>query len=234
MIRIAVADDHPVFRDGLCRLLALEPDFEIVAQIQDGRKVFQMLDEVQPDILLLDLKMPDLAGLTILQKLHGSQNRAKVIVLTASQDKNDFVQAVKFGAKGIVLKQTATDLLMQCIRRVHADEIWLDSNTSTVVMRQFSAMNAASAVPTRERSPLSEREREIVSLVAQGFKNKEMAARMFISEKTVKEALRHIFRKFGTGGPDDPDGSPGGPAAAMPAPRPTKKPTRAVGSKMPA
>jgi DNA-binding NarL/FixJ family response regulator len=130
-----------------------------------------------------------------------------VIVLTASDDKNEFVQAMKLGTSGIVLKQTATELLIKSIRKVHAGEIWLDSHTTAAVIRQFVANDEAppvvhalpSAPPTRERerSPLSQREREIVALVAQGFKNKEMAEKMFISEQTVKNHLHNIFDKLG-------------------------------------
>src|SRR5881275_619154 len=88
-IRIVVADDHPIFRDGLCRLLALEPDFEVVAQAQDGRQVLDVLQRFEPDILLLDLKMPGLDGLATLQRLQASKNKTRVIVLTASDDKNE-------------------------------------------------------------------------------------------------------------------------------------------------
>jgi DNA-binding NarL/FixJ family response regulator len=126
-IRIVVADDHPIFRDGLCKLLALEEDFEVVAQAQDGREVLDVLQQYEPDILLLDLKMPGLDGLGTLQRLQAARNRTRVIVLTASDDKNEFVQAMKLGTSGIVLKQTATDLLIKSIRKVHAGEIWLDS-----------------------------------------------------------------------------------------------------------
>ncbi len=198
-IRIVVADDHPIFRDGLCRLLALEPDFEVVAQASDGLQVLQILQQHDPDVLLLDLKMPNLDGLATLQKLQANRIRTKVIVLTASEDKNEFVQAMKFGTSGIVLKQTATELLIKSIRKVNAGEIWLDSHTTAAVMRQFAnveEMPATNAV-SRERSPLSQREREIVALVAQGFKNKEMAEKMFISEQTVKNHLHNIFDKLG-------------------------------------
>jgi DNA-binding NarL/FixJ family response regulator len=204
-IRIVVADDHPIFRDGLCRLLALEEDFEVVAQAQDGRQVLDVLQQYEPDILLLDLKMPGLDGLATLQRLQASKNKTRVIVLTASDDKNEFVQAMKLGTSGIVLKQTATELLIKSIRKVHAGEIWLDSHTTAAVIRQFVANDEApqppipAAAPTRERerSPLSQREREIVALVAQGFKNKEMAEKMFISEQTVKNHLHNIFDKLG-------------------------------------
>jgi DNA-binding NarL/FixJ family response regulator len=202
-IRIVVADDHPIFRDGLCKLLALEEDFEVVAQAQDGRQVLDVLQQHEPDILLLDLKMPGLDGLATLQRLQVAKNKTRVIVLTASDDKNEFVQAMKLGTSGIVLKQTATELLIKSIRKVHAGEIWLDSHTTAAVIRQFVANDdqppppPQSAPRDRERSPLSQREREIVALVAQGFKNKEMAEKMFISEQTVKNHLHNIFDKLG-------------------------------------
>jgi two-component system, NarL family, nitrate/nitrite response regulator NarL len=203
-IRIVVADDHPIFRDGLCKLLALEEDFDVVAQAQDGRQVLDVLAQHTPDILLLDLKMPGLDGLATLQRLQALKNKTRVIVLTASDDKNEFVQAMKLGTSGIVLKQTATELLIKSIRKVHAGEIWLDSHTTAAVIRQFVAADETppppapqSATRERERSPLSQREREIVALVAQGFKNKEMAEKMFISEQTVKNHLHNIFDKLG-------------------------------------
>lgn len=198
-IRIVVADDHPIFRDGLCRLLALEPDFEVVAQAQDGKEVLDVLQQHEPDILLLDLRMPGLDGLATLQRLQAMKNKTKVIVLTASEDKNEFIQAMKFGTSGIVLKQTATELLIKSIRKVNEGEIWLDSHTTAAVMRQFAAAPDAPPAPLqqRERPPLSQREREIVALVAQGFKNKEMAEKMFISEQTVKNHLHNIFDKLG-------------------------------------
>src|SRR6266566_5536658 len=204
-IRIVVADDHPIFRDGLCKLFALEDDFEVVAQAQDGRQVLDVLQQYEPDILLLDLKMPGLDGLATLQRLQIAKNKTRVIVLTASDDKNEFVQAMKLGTSGIVLKQTATELLIKSIRKVHAGEIWLDSHTTAAVIRQFVANDVETPVPSpltappreRERSPLSHREREIVALVAQGFKNKEMAEKMFISEQTVKNHLHNIFDKLG-------------------------------------
>jgi len=206
-IRIVVADDHPIFRDGLCKLLALEEDFEVVAQASDGRQVLDVLQQHEPDILLLDLKMPGLDGLATLQRLQSARNKTRVIVLTASDDKNEFVQAMKLGTSGIVLKQTATELLIKSIRKVHAGEIWLDSHTTAAVIRQFVAAEDSPPTPVpvssgqasreRERSPLSSREREIVALVAQGFKNKEMAEKMFISEQTVKNHLHNIFDKLG-------------------------------------
>jgi DNA-binding NarL/FixJ family response regulator len=200
LIRIVIADDHPIFRDGLRKLLTLEADFRVVAEAPDGKDVLEVLGEHQPDILLLDLNMPGLDGLAVLKNLQNSRTKTKVILLTASEDNNQFVQAMKFGTCGIVLKQTATDLLIKSIRKVHAGEIWLDSHTTAAVMRQASSAIKPPSLGGRDRDrnrSLSQREREIVALVAQGFKNKEMAEKMFISEQTVKNHLHNIFDKLG-------------------------------------
>ncbi|HYP13602.1 MAG TPA: response regulator transcription factor [Bryobacteraceae bacterium] len=200
MIRVVLADDHPIVRDGLRKLLTLEDDIEVVGEASDGREVVQVVQETQPDVLILDLRMPHMDGLAALQALQQVEKKARVIVLTASEDKNEFVQAMKLGCSGIVLKQTAPELIVKSIRKVNAGEIWLDSHTTAAVMRQFAAPGdvvPGAAAKGRERSPLSQREREIVSLVAQGYKNREMAEKMFISEQTVKNHLHNIFDKLG-------------------------------------
>jgi DNA-binding NarL/FixJ family response regulator len=200
-IRLLIADDHPIVRDGLKKLLQLEDDLEVIGEASDGREVLEKVRELDPDVLLLDLRMPNLDGLAALQALQQINKRTRVIILTASEDKNEFVQAMKLGCSGIVLKQTAPDLIVKSIRKVNSGDIWLDSHTTAAVMRQFSTglegEGSASGSKGRERSPLSAREREIVALVAQGYKNKEMAEKMFISEQTVKNHLHNIFDKLG-------------------------------------
>ena len=206
-IRLLIADDHPIVRDGLKKLLLLEEDFEVVGEATDGRDVLDKVRELDPDVVLLDLRMPNLDGLGALQALPQVNKRTRVIILTASEDKNEFVQAMKLGCSGIVLKQTAPELIVKSIRKVHSGEIWLDSHTTAAVMRQFSTglegsngggqSSGTGNGKGRERSPLSAREREIVALVAQGYKNKEMAEKMFISEQTVKNHLHNIFDKLG-------------------------------------
>jgi DNA-binding NarL/FixJ family response regulator len=200
MIRVVLADDHPIVRDGLRKLLTLEDDIQVVGEASDGREVVNVVQETQPDVVILDLRMPHMDGLAALQALQGLERKSRVIVLTASEDKNEFVQAMKLGCSGIVLKQTAPELIVKSIRKVHAGEIWLDSHTTAAVMRQFASPgDVMNGNPTkgRERSPLSQREREIVGLVAQGYKNREMAEKMFISEQTVKNHLHNIFDKLG-------------------------------------
>ena len=205
-IRIVLADDHPIVRDGLKKMLAMESDFEVVGEASDGREALEQIQIHEPDVLLLDLRMPNLDGLSALQTLQHINRKTKVIILTASEDKNEFVQAMKLGCSGIVLKQTAPELIVKSIRKVNAGEIWLDSHTTAAVMRQFatagpdgsgSSTGSGGSTKVRERSPLSAREREIVGFVAQGYKNKEMAEKMFISEQTVKNHLHNIFDKLG-------------------------------------
>ena len=198
-IRVLIADDHPIVRDGLAKLLSLEEDVVVVGEASDGCEVLEKVQELDPDVLLLDLRMPNLDGLSALQALQQTNKRTRVIILTASEDKNEFVQAMKLGCSGIVLKQTAPELIVKSIRKVHGGEIWLDSHTTAAVMRQFAAPGeiGGGSGKSRERSPLSQREREIVQLVAQGYKNKEMAEKMFISEQTVKNHLHNIFDKLG-------------------------------------
>jgi len=198
-IRVVIADDHPIVRDGLRKLLSIEEDIDVVGEAADGQELLDHMEEWRPDVILLDLRMPNTDGLAALQTLNNTKNPAKVIILTASEDKNEFVQAMKLGCAGIVLKQTSADLIVKSIRKVHAGEIWLDAHTTAAVMRQFATAEAAAAsgIKGRERAPLSTREREIVALVAQGYKNKEMAEKMFISEQTVKNHLHNIFDKLG-------------------------------------
>ena len=201
VIRVLVADDHPVVREGIRKLLELEDGLKVVAEASDGREVLELVDELGPDVVLLDLKMPVLDGLGVLQTLQHMKTKTRAIVLTASDDKNEWVQAMKLGCAGIVIKQSQPEMIAKSIRKVHGGEIWLDSHTTAAVMRQFASpgdgVEASSGRGGRSRTPLSNREREIVALVAQGYRNREMAEKMFISEQTVKNHLHNIFDKLG-------------------------------------
>ncbi len=194
-IRIVIADDHPIFRDGLRKLLDNEEDMQIVGEVSNGNECTAMVTKLKPDILLLDLRMPEKDGLNLLEEMNFDSLSTRVIVLTATEDDRDVVRAMRLGARGVVLKQSATDLLIKSIRKVFGGEIWLDKRMTGEVMKAFS--KSAEGGPRREKPLLSDREKEIVQLVAQGFRNKEIGEKLFISEQTVKNHLHNIFDKLG-------------------------------------
>jgi two-component system, NarL family, nitrate/nitrite response regulator NarL len=204
-IRIAIADDHPIFRDALCRLLSFEEDFRVVAQLDDGSQVLDALQECEPDILLLDLNMPGLSGLGALQLLQAAETRTRIILLTASDNLGEFAQALKLGSCGIVQKQTATDQLIQSIRRVHNGEMWIDPRTTAAAVQGM--MSAPASPPAaflpypaqprgRMGSLLSQRQMEVVHMATQGFKNSDIAVRLALSEQTVKNHMHNIFERL--------------------------------------
>ena len=194
-IRLLIADDHAIFRDGLRKLLDSEEEITIVGEAQNGAECIKKLGELKPDVLLLDLRMPDKNGLAVLEELDFNTLPTRVIVLTAAEDDRDVVRAMRLGARGVVLKESAIDLLVKSIHRVHAGEIWLDGHMTAEVINAFSASSKSGA--RSEKALLSNREMEVVQQVAQGFHNKEIGIKLFISEQTVKNHLHNIFDKLG-------------------------------------
>jgi two-component system, NarL family, nitrate/nitrite response regulator NarL len=194
MIKILIADDHGIFRDGLRRLLDSDGEITVVGEATNGAECIKMLGNLKPDILLLDLRMPVKGGLAVLEEVNFDPVPTRVIVLTAAEDDRDVVRAMRLGARGAVLKQSATAILLKSIHRVHAGEIWLDNRITAEVINAFSTSDSD---PPRGKPVVSDREKEIVQLVAQGFRNKEIGVRLFISEQTVKNHLHNIFDKLG-------------------------------------
>ncbi len=192
-IRVALADDHPVFRDGVRQLLSLEADLVVVGEANDGEQVIDLLKEHRPDILLLDLSMPGLDGHTTLARLRTERFNTKIIVLTASEDQNHHIRAVGYGACAVVLKQMATELLTSSIRRVYNGEIWLDGGMTAAIMKSFGGSSSSDV-------SLTTRQREVIELVAQGCTNGQIAKSLFVSEQTVKNHLHQITGKLGVSG----------------------------------
>ena len=195
VIRILVADDHAIFRDGLRKLLEAADDVQIVGEASNGNECVKMLAKLKPDILLLDLRMPEKDGLGVLEEVNFDSLPTRVIVLTAAEDDRDVVRAMRLGARGVVLKQSASDLLLKSIRKVSDGEIWLDNRMTAEVIDAFK--KSSESGQRREKPLLSDREKEIVQLVAQGFRNREIGEKLFISEQTVKNHLHNIFDKLG-------------------------------------
>lgn len=194
-IRVLLADDHLIFRDGVRKLLESINDFRIVGEASNGVECVAMLWNLKPDILLLDLRMPEKSGLNVLEETNFAVLPTRVIVLTAAEDDRDVIRAMQLGARGVVLKQSVSDLLLKSIRKVYEGEIWLDNRIKADVINAFK-QSVESGRP-RERPLLSDREKEIVQLVAQGFRNREIGEKLSISEQTVKNHLHNIFDKVG-------------------------------------
>ena len=203
MIRVLIADSHPVVREGLGVILATEPGITVAGQAQDGVEALDMVGSADPDVMLMELNLPRLNGLGVLRSLAMRSARVRVVLFTGSESKEEFVEAMKLGCAGILLKNSPASLIAKSIHKVNDGEIWLDANTTAAVIRQFATPADFTAPPQgnsktpRDRAQLSQREREIIVLIAQGYKNKEIAEKMFITEQTVKNHLHNIFDKLG-------------------------------------
>ena len=198
--RIVIADDHPIFRDGLRRLLETEPDLKVVGEACDGSEAVKLAKQLKPDILLLDLAMPRHPGLEALREMSSAsnQNAVRVILLTAAAEKNQIVEALQLGARGVVLKDSATQLLLKAIHTVMAGEYWVGRESVSNLVQYLRTLVQSSGEEARQKKfGLTPRELEIVSAVVAGYSNKETAEYFKISEDTVKRHLSNIFDKLG-------------------------------------
>ncbi|HZS98168.1 MAG TPA: response regulator transcription factor [Terriglobales bacterium] len=198
-IRIVIADDHPIFRDGLRRLLEAEPGLKVIGEASDGNDAVKLARQLKPDVMLLDLAMPRQPGLEALRDLSiGGANGVKVILLTAAAEKHQIVEALQLGARGVVLKDSATQLLLKSIHTVMAGEYWVGREAvSNLVQYLRMQMQASNEESRQKKFGLTPRELEIVSAVVAGYSNKEIAEYFKISEDTVKHHLSNIFDKLG-------------------------------------
>ena len=190
-----VTDDHAIFRDGLRKLLEEADDISIVGEVSNGVECLKMLPKVKPDVLLLDLRMPEKDGLAVLEEVNLDSSPTRIIVLTAAEDDRDVVRAMRLGARGIVLKHSAGEVLVKSIRKVYGGEIWLDNHMTAEIIDAFKKSSELGQL--REKPLITDREKEIVQLVTQGFRNREIGEKLFISEQTVKNHLHNIFDKLG-------------------------------------
>lgn len=194
-IRIVIADDHAVLLESLTMLLSSQPDFEVVGKAPNGTRAVELVHQQRPDILVLDLFMPENDGFEVLRTLERADVRVAAVVLTASESQPDYVQVVKLGARGLVLKADDPQKLFDAIRTVASGDLAFSNDIANQVV---SAMATEPRSEPTSLARLSDRERQIAFQVARGLKNKDIANELKISENTVKRHLQSIFSKTGT------------------------------------
>jgi DNA-binding NarL/FixJ family response regulator len=194
-IRILIADDHPVFRQGLIAVFRAEPTVKIIGEASDGRQTLKLASDLRPDIILLDLVMPGLGGMDTLRELSNAGSPIRTIVLTAAIAKEQIAQALQLGARGIVMKEAPTEVLLRSIHVVSEGDFWVGQSP---VKDLVDALQPYIAVADdRKKFGLTARELDVVGAVVSGFTNRDIAAKFSISEQTVKHHLRNIFDKVG-------------------------------------
>jgi len=192
-ISLVLADDHPIVLDGLENLFRLESDFRVVARCVNGEESLAAVRRHRPDVLILDIHMPRNDGLTVVRELRREDLPTQVILLAAVLEEEEVLEALRLGVRGMLLKELAPQMVVRCVRKVHAGEQWIEKQAysralNTLLRREAGEREAAGV--------LTPREIEMVRMVARGLRNKEVSERLAISEGTVKIHLHNIYRKL--------------------------------------
>ncbi|TCK86780.1 LuxR family two component transcriptional regulator [Natranaerovirga hydrolytica] len=193
-IKILIADDHSMIREGLKQLIELEDDIEVVAQANDGLEALDKLVEYNPDVVLLDINMPNLNGLDVLKEIKKRKIPANVLVLTIHNEVEYLYKAVEIGVQGYVLKDSESDVLISAIRSINKGETYIQPNMASLLFKRMNSKDAHKR--SNINNEITKREIEVLKLITEGLLNKEIAYRLDISEKTVKNHVSNIFKKI--------------------------------------
>jgi two-component system, NarL family, nitrate/nitrite response regulator NarL len=198
LIRVAIADTHPVVREGLHRLLQAEPGFQVVGEAENGDEAVKLVTAKRPDVLMIDARIAGMTGMAVLRELAKTATDCRVVVLNASLDRTQVLEALRLGARGLVTKHTTVALMLKCIRTVMAGQYWIGrESVSDLIGCLMPRRSGAEAARLPEKSELTRRELQIIGAVVAGYTNKDIAARLSLSEHTVKHHLSSIFDKLG-------------------------------------
>lgn len=196
-IRILLVDDQALFREGIRTLISLQPDFEVVGEASHGEEALTLADRLRPQVILMDLRMPILGGVAATRRLRESLPQCRVIVLTTFDDDELVFEGLRAGAVGYLLKDVPSDKLFEAIRVAARGESFLQPSIAAKVVAEFSRLSHTPPSAPALIEPLSDREIEVLRLVAQGDSNREIADRLVITEGTVKNHLTNILGKLG-------------------------------------
>lgn len=199
LIKIMIVDDHEVVRDGLVTMIGMEQEFSVIGEAKNGLLAVEQAAELRPDVILMDLRMPELDGVQAMQRIRAQDQDVKFLVLTTYDNDEYIFDAIEAGAKGYLLKDTSREELFNAIRAVHRGESLVQPSVAAKVLDRFAQLSRESVAPDL----LSTREIEVLQLMARGSANKEVASSLSISESTVKTHIANIFQKLDVNGRTD-------------------------------
>ncbi|MEX2658330.1 MAG: response regulator transcription factor [Acidimicrobiales bacterium] len=197
-IRVLVVDDHALFRRGICQVLLGEEGIEVVGEGDDGEAAIAMADELAPDVVLMDVRMPNMSGIEATRRLAEALPSARILMLTVSDEEDDLYEAIKAGAAGYLLKEISIEEVADAVRAVVQGQTLISPSMASKLIVEFASLSRRSE-ESQARVPaprLTERELEVLKLVAQGLTNRDIGVQLFISENTVKNHVRNILEKL--------------------------------------
>ncbi len=195
IIKVLIADDHHMVRQGIKQILELENDIEVISQASNGEEAVKFTREYKPDVILMDINMPGMNGLQAIEELKKDEDGHRIVVLTIHQDREYLFKTLQLGAEGYVLKDAESSVLIEAIRTVANGNTYVQPNMTSELVKEFSRISTHTK-GKEEENILTSREVEVIELIAEGLINKEIAKKLYISEKTVKNHVSNIFKKL--------------------------------------